>query len=61
MQAGLATFGYGIDVNGVYDERTEIVVSAFQQHFRPAKFDGIADGETWARLKALNEMLDRIA
>jgi N-acetylmuramoyl-L-alanine amidase len=61
LQAGLAAFGYGIDVNGAYDERTEIVVSAFQQHFRPAKFDGIADGETWARLKALNEMLDRIA
>ena len=61
LQAGLATFGYGIDVNGTYDERTEIVVSAFQLHFRPAKFDGVADGETLARLKALNEMLDRIA
>jgi N-acetyl-anhydromuramyl-L-alanine amidase AmpD len=35
-------------------------VSAFQQHFRPAKFDGVADGETLARLMALNEMLDRI-
>ncbi|MCE9522055.1 MAG: N-acetylmuramoyl-L-alanine amidase [Alphaproteobacteria bacterium] len=61
LQAGLATFGYGIDVNGTYDERTEIVVSAFQRHFRPANFDGVADGETVARLKALNEMLDRIA
>ena len=61
LQAALARFGYGIEVNGSYDERTVIVVSAFQQHFRPAVFDGVADAETQARLRALNEMLDRVA
>jgi N-acetylmuramoyl-L-alanine amidase len=61
LQSALARFGYGIDANGVFDERTEIVVGAFQLHFRPAKFDGIADAETQAKLRALNEMLDRVA
>ena len=61
LQAALARFGYGIEANGVFDERTEIVVGAFQLHFRPAKFDGVADAETQAQLRALNEMLDRVA
>ena len=40
---------------------SEIVVGAFQLHYRPAKFDGVADAETQALVRALNEMLDRIA
>jgi N-acetylmuramoyl-L-alanine amidase len=61
LQALLARYGYGIDETGTFDERTEIVVSAFQRHFRPANFDGVADAETLAQLKALHEILDRVA
>jgi N-acetylmuramoyl-L-alanine amidase len=61
LQAALAHYGYGLDASGLYDERTEIVVSAFQLHFRPTNFDGVADAETLAQLRALNEMLDRVA
>ena len=61
LQAALANYGYGIDVTGAFDERTAVVVSAFQRHFRPASFDGVADGETQAILAALNEMLDAVA
>jgi N-acetylmuramoyl-L-alanine amidase len=61
LQAALARYGYGVEATGSFDERTEIVVSAFQRHFRPAKFDGIADAETQAQLRALLELLDRVA
>ncbi len=61
LQSALARFGYCIAATGGFDERTEVVVSAFQLHFRPAKFDGVADAETQAQLRALNEMLDRVA
>lgn len=58
LQKALARYGYGIEPTGVFDEATETVVSAFQRHFRPAKFDGIADAHTQAVLRALNEKLD---
>jgi len=61
LQQALARFGYGIEATGVFDERTFAVVEAFQRHFRQANVDGIADGETQAILRALNESLDRIA
>jgi N-acetylmuramoyl-L-alanine amidase len=61
LQAAFARYGYGVEATGSFDERTEIVVSAFQRHFRPAKFDGIADAETQAQLRALLELLDRVA
>lgn len=46
LQAMLALYGYGIDITGSFDLRTEAVVAAFQRHFRPAQVDGIADGST---------------
>jgi N-acetylmuramoyl-L-alanine amidase len=58
LQALLVRYGYGLEITSVYDEPTEIVVSAFQRHFRPALFDGVADAETLAILRALNETLD---
>ena len=61
LQSAFARFGYGVDANGSFDEWTETVVGAFQRHFRPANFDGIADAQTQAQLRALNEMLDPIA
>lgn len=53
LQAMFARFGYGLDLTGVYDQRTEDVVSAFQRHWRQARVDGVADGETLGLLMAL--------
>jgi N-acetylmuramoyl-L-alanine amidase len=53
LQAMLALYGYGIEMTGVYDRATEIVVTAFQRHFRPARVDGEADDSTIATLRAL--------
>jgi N-acetylmuramoyl-L-alanine amidase len=53
MQEALAKYGYGIEVNGIFDSATQLVVTAFQRHFRPARVDGIADPSTLATLKAL--------
>jgi N-acetylmuramoyl-L-alanine amidase len=61
LQMLLVRYGYGLEVTSVYDEPTEIVVSAFQRHFRPARFDGVADAETLAILRALNDTLDAVA
>lgn len=53
LQAGLTRLGYNLPPSGKYDRDTTTVVSAFQRHWRPERFDGIADGETRARLIAL--------
>lgn len=53
MQVMLATFGYGIDITGTYDAQTEIVVAAFQRHFRPELIDGVADASTLDVLQRL--------
>ncbi|HLI65167.1 MAG TPA: N-acetylmuramoyl-L-alanine amidase [Caulobacteraceae bacterium] len=53
LQAGLTRLGYDCAPSGVYDEDTQITVGAFQRHWRPARIDGVSDGETRARLMAL--------
>ena len=53
IQALLALYGYGLELTGVYDKPTEIVVAAFQRHFRPERIDGLADASTLATLKDL--------
>ncbi len=53
LQAGLSRLGYDCAPSGVYDEITITIVEAFQRHWRPSQVDGIADGETRARLIAL--------
>ena len=53
LQAMLALYGYGVEINGHYDEATESVVRAFQRHFRPEKVDGIADASTIMTLRDL--------
>ncbi len=58
LQTALQRYGYGLEITSVYDEPTEIVVSAFQRHFRPSLFDGVADAETQGILRALNDLLD---
>ena len=55
VQKELRKFGYGIIITKEYDEQTKNVITAFQFHFRQAKYDGIMDAETFAVLKALNE------
>jgi N-acetylmuramoyl-L-alanine amidase len=53
LQAGLTRLGYDCAPSGHYDEATATIVSAFQRHWRAASVDGVADGETRARLMAL--------
>jgi N-acetylmuramoyl-L-alanine amidase len=53
LQALFALYGYGIEVSGAYDQRTEDVVAAFQRHFRPARIDAVADSSTLATLQRL--------
>ncbi len=53
LQAGLTRLGYDCAPSGIYDAHTTAVVRAFQRHWRQGRFDGVADGETRARLIAL--------
>ena len=53
LQAGFTRLGYDCAPSGKFDAHTTAVVTAFQRHWRPDKVDGIADGETRARLIAL--------
>lgn len=55
LQFRLANYGYGVEVLGIYDAKTEAVVRAFQRHFRPARIDGVADLSTVATLHRLLE------
>lgn len=58
LQAGLARLGYDTPPGGVYDQETETTVRAFQRHWRPTSVDGVADGQTRARLMALLRLGD---
>jgi N-acetylmuramoyl-L-alanine amidase len=53
LQAGLTRLGYDNAPSGAFDEATAVNITAFQRHWRPSKVDGVADGETRARLMAL--------
>jgi len=55
IQSALARYGYDVPVTGVLDQRTHAVVVSFQMHFRPARYDGVPDLDTVARLWALND------
>ena len=56
LQAGLHRLGYEPLPSGTYDAETACVVRAFQRHWRPEKVDGVADGETRARLMGLLQL-----
>jgi N-acetylmuramoyl-L-alanine amidase len=56
LQAGLHRLGYEPRPSGKYDEETATVVRAFQRHWRPDRIDGVADGETRARLMGLLQL-----
>lgn len=53
LQSMFALFGYDLAVTGVFDARTEAVVTAFQRHWRPNLVDGRADPSTVATLRDL--------
>lgn len=53
-QTALKSLGYGVEPSGTVDDATKKTIQAFQFHFRPGKFDGVMDAETWAILQALN-------
>ena len=53
LQAGLTRLGYDSAPSGRYAAGTATIVRAFQRHWRQDRVDGIADGETRARLIAL--------
>lgn len=53
LQAGLRRLGYGLAPSGRFDDDTRLVVTAFQRHWRQSRVDGVADGDTRARLVGL--------
>jgi N-acetylmuramoyl-L-alanine amidase len=46
LQRALALYGYGLATSGVYDVPTDLVVTAFQRHFRQSCVNGVADPST---------------
>lgn len=53
LQAGLKRLGYDCAPSGRFDAATTTIVRAFQRHWLQTRFDGVADGETRARLVSL--------
>ncbi|MBZ9675859.1 N-acetylmuramoyl-L-alanine amidase [Mesorhizobium sp. ES1-1] len=53
LQSMLALYGYAVEISGVFDRQTEIVVEAFQRHFRQRRVDGVADRSTVRTLQRL--------
>lgn len=53
VQRALAAYGYDLEIGGAYDLATRNAVLAFQRHFRPARLDGVFDGECAAMLASL--------
>jgi N-acetylmuramoyl-L-alanine amidase len=53
FQQMLARHGFAVPMNGELDAPTRRVIMVFQMKYRPAKYDGIPDGETAAILDAL--------
>lgn len=53
VQEMLRLYGYDVEPNGDFEEKTEFVVTAFQRHFRPARVDGRLDQSTISTLERL--------
>lgn len=53
LQDKLKRYGYDVATDGVLDDQTRRVFSAFQMHFRPSDYAGNADAETDAIAQAL--------
>jgi N-acetylmuramoyl-L-alanine amidase len=57
LQQQLARLGYSSETHGRFDDRTHIVVEAFQRRFRRVRVDGVADAETKVLLQRLIALL----
>lgn len=57
FQTLLAAIGYGVDVNGLFDQRTRIVTEAVQRRYRRSCVDGVLDAETFDIVKRLQASL----
>jgi N-acetylmuramoyl-L-alanine amidase len=53
LQGALRRFGYESSPGGRFDQATATLVGAFQRHWLQIRCDGVADGDTRARLMAL--------
>jgi len=53
LQGALARLGYESPSTGRFEEATATLVRAFQRHWLQSRCDGVADGDTRARLMAL--------
>lgn len=53
LQKNLQLLGYGLEITGNYENKTENIVSSFQRHWRPARIDGCADYSTHITLERL--------
>ena len=61
LQLMLTQYGYEVPTDGLFDDRTRIVVAAFQRHFRQAKVDGVADLSTIETLHRLLKAMPKNA
>jgi N-acetylmuramoyl-L-alanine amidase len=53
LQGALGRLGYEAQASGVFDQPTATLVRAFQRHWLQSRCDGVADGDTRARLMAV--------
>lgn len=53
LQTYLYHYGYPLVINGELDQQTTAVLIAFQMHFRPSDYSGMADAETYSILYSL--------
>jgi N-acetylmuramoyl-L-alanine amidase len=53
LRASLRRLGYDGQAGETFDDALATIVTAFQRHWRPDRVDGVADGETRARLMGL--------
>lgn len=53
----LRAYGYAVETTGVIDPSTELVLRAFQRHFRPKRVDGRLDRSTRATIEKLMDAL----
>lgn len=61
LQNMLQTFGYGLEVTGLYDDLTKTAVTAFQRHWRQNCVNGIADMSTVQTLEKLIKSISECA
>jgi len=61
LQSMLSLYGYATEIDGIFSEKTEGAVAAFQRHFRAQRVDGIADFSTIDTLHRLLSALPRLA